>query len=365
VNILALYPGMSPGMDDFWPVWTTLAERGHTVAILAAPSSSLKGISAADGTGYLEAEQAGVRIAHIGADESVWTHSRWLRWRAEIAELASGSQVIVSSHHTTFACAARIAVGRPIVSILESWGDDFYMAGRRRAVALAPVAAVQATLMRNRIRDTAAAVLDCDPVSRGPNWSHFHLERLRWPVGPALSPPRPLTERANLAVHVGALTSFKNSGQLPRMASALCEAGVEEFHLVGPEVDVSVVAAMRRAIGGRLRYARAMSREDALCLLSEARVAVSPCKWGGWGFLLSSWLMETPILALHQNMALNHMEDSVVASRNNLAEATETILRRGVAERVVAGGRVRVARHGVGRVASELESAISEVYSRR
>lgn len=357
MNIVALYPGMTPYVDDYWWVWLEMAARGHSVTLISSSSSSLKGVGRTAGVMPRVTLVDGIRLCHLGADEHLWESQSWVPLRRELASWAADAQVVVASHHTTVSCAAEIARGRPVVTILESWADDFYMSSRRRAAALWPVAKVQSALCRGAVASRSQRIVTCDP--RASRLSDARTVQIDWPSGPVVRGGR-LASRGHAGVFVGSLASFKNSRALLGAVPSLMKSGLDEFIIVGPEIDVSVLAPLRAKLGKRLIYSPSMKREEALKCIASARVALSPARWGGWGFVTDAWGAGTPVLALHDHMGFEDFVDGILVRGRGLANACSQVLDSAVGEAVAAAGRLRFeSRHSPSVVCEALEAELA------
>lgn len=372
MKILAIYPGLNPGMNEYAYVMQALADMGHEVTVITARANPMKGIA---DSAPLEIS-GNLRIHRPYRNHDHMMYAFWTQ-RAEVARIAAAAapDIILCSQEYNFLLARMIQrqLKVPMALAVEDAGRIArgHFPGRLRPKLLR-LLGVPITASRYwpwlASQSDAIMTYDSTDIPR--------LESLSAAGAPVSFIPwcNPLPDgfikphsREKRVVYIGTFNPHKNTNALGwAIPQILEQTPTEQALLIGPG-DTAVVDTLKQRYGDRIRYLAGCSRLEALAYLAGSHFAFTPLKAGYGGFIGDAWNVETPLLTVSGTVALIDGEDALVPASDDMVGALARQLYDDPAlyRRLQEGGARRAAATSAPAVAASIADVLAGCLARK
>lgn len=369
MKILAIYPGLNPGMNEYAYVMQALADMGHEVTVITARANPMKGIA---DSAPLEIS-GNLRIHRPYRNHDHMMYAFWTQ-RSEVMRITKAAQpdVVLCSQEYNFLLARMIQrqLGVPMALAVEDAGRIArgYFPGRVRPKLLrflgVPIIGKRYWPWLARQSD-AVMTYDSTDIPR--------LDELATTGGvPVNFIPwcNPLPEgfvkpavREKRVVYIGTFNPHKNTNALGwAIPQILDQTPTEYALLIGPG-DTAVVDTLKQRYGDRIRYLAGCSRLEALAYLAGSHFAFTPLKAGYGGFIGDAWNVETPLLTVSGTVGLVDQIDALVPAHDQDVGRLARLLYEDPAlyRRLQEGGRLRAEKSSAVGVAKHMAEVLAHL----
>ncbi len=330
MKILAIYPGLNPGVNDIARALIFLAQQGNEIKVITARSNQSK--SAQDEAVHQVVEGLDIfrPFARFFPDMIFMPAAGLLPLQGMLEKF--NPDVLLCSQEFTIRIGLAVRqildMDIPIVVVSEFAGD---LADRGYSGLIANLTFPLVGLPRGRrfwtwLCAQSDAVITCcpgdanrlDALERNDTSVHFV------PWCNELPPDfQPASERDHgLAVYIGHFSPWKNTDAFLEIAPAVLDATPTRRILFVGSGKTQVIQALGRR-GKRVEHLPGLPRSEALRVLSSAYYGITPTQKGGWGFIGDCWAVQTPVVGFSNDYQLHHRQDAMVAS--SVEEMTEGI----------------------------------------
>lgn len=309
MNILALYPGLNPNVNDIAYALNYIAdEMGHDITVITSRQNRTKAV--ADSTAYEEMGRLKIHRPYKTYTQMIWYPQMQSHAVRGIAKRAEPDVIICSQEYNMRLARflqARLMreTGRavPIVLITEFAGKlaDGAMAGKL-IPTLMPLFGVpmRGTRYWEWLRQHAAEIITYDAAdierldvlsTDGPRVTY-----VPWcnQLPPSFEKP---TTREKRMFYIGSFSAHKNTDSLAWVVpQVLEETDTEYVLLIGPG-DTQVVDDLIAVYGDKVRYQPGCSRMEALEYCASSYFSFTPLNISFGGLLGDSWGVGTPVVS--------------------------------------------------------------------
>lgn len=372
MKILAIYPGLNPGMNEYAYVMQALADMGHEVTVITARANPMKGIA---DSAPLEIS-GNLRIHRPYRNHDHMMYAFWTQ-RAEVARIAAAAapDIILCSQEYNFLLARMIQrqLKVPMALAVEDAGRIArgHFPGRLRPKLLRLLGVpITASRYWPWLASQSDAIMTYDstdiPRLESLSTAGAPVSFIPWcnplPDG-FIKPP----SREKRVVYIGTFNPHKNTNALGwAIPQILEQTPTEQALLIGPG-DTAVVDTLKQRYGDRIRYLAGCSRLEALAYLAGSHFAFTPLKAGYGGFIGDAWNVETPLLTVSGTVALIDGEDALVPASDDMVGALARQLYDDPAlyRRLQEGGARRAAATSAPAVAASIADVLAGCLARK
>lgn len=322
MNVLAIYPGMTPRSDNS-RMLIELQEKNVKMSIIASKSMLLKG------KGELPAysDMEGIQIHRLFRNnyDVFILPRRKLRQSLTIAQQLEPDLIFSSGElNIRLALLLQKSLRVPIVLLVEEAGilasgemhSSFKMKTVMRLLGLPTGPYFWDWLCKH-----ASSIITCHPRDI-PNIDKLKrfgkpIYYVPWPTYIPHEVNSNIERKKYRGVYIGSLEPFKNTQEfeyiLPKI---LRETPTKEFIVVGSGAHSKIIKNLQKQTNGALKYIPELSRKEALELIASSYYAYTPVIRGGWGFMADCWSMGTPLV-------MTHKEDNYALPDTNALSAND------------------------------------------
>lgn len=309
MNILALYPGLNPSVNDVAFALDHIANQiGHNVTVITARESRTKAVT--DSPAYEELGNLRIHRPYKSYTQMIW-YPQMQSAAVKFIMTKAEPDVIICSQEYNMRLARYIQhslqhqSGRhvPIVLITEFAGRlaDGTIPGK----LLPTVMPLLGVPMRGRrywswlCKHSAEVITyDAADIERLSKLSDHGTQVTYIPWCNQLPPnfEKP-TERHKRMFYIGSFSAYKNTDSLAWVVPQVLEStDTEEVLLIGPG-DTKVVDDLIEKYGDKIQYKPGCSRMEALAYCASSAFAFTPLNISFGGLLGDSWAVGTPVVS--------------------------------------------------------------------
>jgi glycosyltransferase involved in cell wall biosynthesis len=329
MNLLCIYPGMTPLKNENASVLIALQKRGWRIIVITSSTLQLKGV------GRLPPYEnmCGVQIHRPFRNqlEMFLIPEKGLKKIIRATKKFEPDIIFCSQElNIRLALLLKRWLKKPIVILTEDAGSiangNAYKKTKEKLLLSIFRIPFGPKFWRWLVKKSIA-IITCHPRDRQ------HLATLSqagrpvfyvpWPTNVIPNIEYPESKNRHRGVYIGSLYPFKNTQEFERTLPLILEkTPTEEFIVVGPGPHEPIIKRLQETSNAKIKHLPELPRSEALKLIASSYYAYTPVTKGGWGFIGDCWNMKTPLIMTHneENYVINNFNALVSNNDNSLIE---------------------------------------------
>lgn len=324
MNIVAIYPNLSPKLSSIAQVPVYFGERGHrTVVITCSRMDALKGKWT-----FPEKETIGNTVFYRPYQDLHELYDKPESHYKEVKKFMEGFKPDIlfcsGQWNTKLAMMMKRDFRVPCVLFVEYIRDPLMLLsfrGKRfvRALKLGFLLKPYRDYYWKRLCRLFDAIMYVNHGDRKyqDKISYYGTKIYYVPWCNQIPEIRKEPREKGTGIYIGSLYSFKNAQELSRTIPVILEkTPTRKFIVIGPGPVAKKILKLKNRFGDRLEYIESLTREEALSYLAKSFYAYTPVISAGAGFIGDCWGVRTPLVATHDvGGLLRNREDTLIPER--------------------------------------------------
>jgi len=329
MRILLLIPGMSPLYNDNYYAYKKIADK-EECSILALSVQIENNKSPNTKLEKLETDNRFQIIRFFNDKKEMFSKIFIKKNFSKIMEIVNSYQpdVIVCSQQKNIFLASKIknVINKPIILIMEFAYDKafpHYLIRRRLYLGIKIFGCVLSKIYWNYLCKKANAIITCNPLDepkiRNLKNKNTKMHYVPWPTKERKT--EDISKNDHRMVFAGSFTKHKNLAEFLITVPKIIErTHINEFYIIGKGKYGHVIEKLKKGYGDKIVHIESLPREKVLEIISSSFLSYSPVLEGGWGFILDSWAMKTPVIFTCNHFDFKAEIDSIFSTTENIHE---------------------------------------------